>query len=67
MYGLYSLSEDYVSHLELSETSENLHQTQIYTPNPVYTSPVVLPYSRTTVEDFFLKIHKNLTKKNLNI
>uniref|UniRef100_A0A2K5SGD1 OBG-type G domain-containing protein n=1 Tax=Cebus imitator TaxID=2715852 RepID=A0A2K5SGD1_CEBIM len=30
---------------------------------PDYTSPVVLPYSRTTVEDFCMKIHKNLIKE----
>ncbi|XP_032145044.1 developmentally-regulated GTP-binding protein 1 [Sapajus apella] len=29
---------------------------------PDYTSPVVLPYSRTTVEDFCMKMHKNLIK-----
>ncbi|KAK2100633.1 GTP-binding protein [Saguinus oedipus] len=30
---------------------------------PDYTSPVVLPYSRTTVEDFCMKIHKNLIRE----
>ncbi|XP_030439375.1 developmentally-regulated GTP-binding protein 1 isoform X2 [Gopherus evgoodei] len=30
---------------------------------PDYTSPVVLPDSRTTVEDFCMKIHKNLIKE----
>ncbi|CAD7670729.1 unnamed protein product [Nyctereutes procyonoides] len=30
---------------------------------PDYTSPVVLPYSRTTAEDFCMKIHKNLIKE----
>ncbi|KAG3262610.1 DRG1-like [Ictidomys tridecemlineatus] len=30
---------------------------------PDYTSPVVLPYSRTTVKDFCMKIHKNLIKE----
>ncbi|XP_032253366.1 developmentally-regulated GTP-binding protein 1-like [Phoca vitulina] len=30
---------------------------------PNYTSPVVLPYSRTIVKDFCMKIHKNLTKE----
>ncbi|XP_045731851.1 LOW QUALITY PROTEIN: developmentally-regulated GTP-binding protein 1-like [Mirounga angustirostris] len=30
---------------------------------PDYISPVVLPYSRTTVEDFCMKIHKNLIKE----
>ncbi|KAL4693893.1 hypothetical protein H8959_013158 [Pygathrix nigripes] len=30
---------------------------------PDYTSPVVLPCSRTTVEDFCMKIHKNLIKE----
>ena len=30
---------------------------------PDYTSPVVLPDGRTTVEDFCLKIHKNLMKE----
>uniref|UniRef100_A0A8B9WK46 Developmentally regulated GTP binding protein 1 n=1 Tax=Bos mutus grunniens TaxID=30521 RepID=A0A8B9WK46_BOSMU len=30
---------------------------------PDYMSPVVLPYSRTTVEDFCMKIHKNLIKE----
>lgn len=30
---------------------------------PVYTTPLVLPHSRTTVGDFCLKIHKNLTKE----
>ncbi|XP_053440112.1 developmentally-regulated GTP-binding protein 1-like [Nycticebus coucang] len=30
---------------------------------PDYTSPVVLPYSRSTVEDFCMKIHKNLIKE----
>ncbi|KAK2098554.1 GTP-binding protein [Saguinus oedipus] len=30
---------------------------------PDYTSPMVLPYSRTTVEDFCMKIHKNLIKE----
>ncbi|NXQ84113.1 DRG1 protein, partial [Nyctibius grandis] len=29
---------------------------------PDYTSPVVLPYCKTTVEDFCMKIHKNLIK-----
>lgn len=30
---------------------------------PDYTSPVVLPDGRTVVEDFCLKIHKNLIKE----
>lgn len=30
---------------------------------PDYTSPVVLPNGRTSVEDFCLKIHKNLIKE----
>lgn len=30
---------------------------------PDYTSPVVLPDGRTAVEDFCLKIHKNLIKE----
>lgn len=30
---------------------------------PDYTSPVVLPDDHTTVEDFCLKIHKNLIKE----
>uniref|UniRef100_A0A2K6U8B3 Developmentally regulated GTP binding protein 1 n=1 Tax=Saimiri boliviensis boliviensis TaxID=39432 RepID=A0A2K6U8B3_SAIBB len=30
---------------------------------PDYTSPKVLPYSRTTEEDFCMKIHKNLIKE----
>lgn len=30
---------------------------------PDYTSPVVLPDERTSVEDFCLKIHKNLIKE----
>lgn len=30
---------------------------------PDYTSPVVLPDGRTSVEDFCLKIHKNLVKE----
>lgn len=30
---------------------------------PDYTSPVVLPDGRTSVEDFCLKIHKNLIKE----
>lgn len=30
---------------------------------PDYTSPVVLPNDRTSVEDFCMKIHKNLIKE----
>eukprot|EP00061_Rhincodon_typus_P016274 g44396.t1 len=30
---------------------------------PDYTSPVVLPHRKTTVEDFCMKIHKNLIKE----
>ncbi|MGH0184648.1 UNVERIFIED_CONTAM: hypothetical protein FKN15_015592, partial [Acipenser sinensis] len=30
---------------------------------PDYTSPVVLPVERTSVEDFCLKIHKTLIKE----
>lgn len=30
---------------------------------PDYTSPVVLPDGKTAVEDFCLKIHKNLIKE----
>lgn len=30
---------------------------------PDYTSPVVLPDGKTSVEDFCLKIHKNLIKE----
>uniref|UniRef100_A0A2K5S096 Developmentally regulated GTP binding protein 1 n=1 Tax=Cebus imitator TaxID=2715852 RepID=A0A2K5S096_CEBIM len=47
--------------------SDYLKLVRIYTKPkgqlPDYTSPVVLPYSRTTVEDFCMKIHKNLIKE----
>uniref|UniRef100_A0A2K6GRL9 OBG-type G domain-containing protein n=1 Tax=Propithecus coquereli TaxID=379532 RepID=A0A2K6GRL9_PROCO len=43
------------------------HRYIIYTKPkgqlPDYTSLVVLPYSRTTVDDFCMKIHKNLIKE----
>ena len=42
---------------------EHLHQTQRPVSWPDYTSPVVLPYSGTMVEDFCMKIHKNLIKE----
>lgn len=44
-----------------------LHLVRIYTKPkgqlPDYTSPVVLPDGKTAVEDFCLKIHKNLIKE----
>uniref|UniRef100_A0A2K5PQD0 Developmentally-regulated GTP-binding protein 1 n=1 Tax=Cebus imitator TaxID=2715852 RepID=A0A2K5PQD0_CEBIM len=47
--------------------SDYLKLVRIYTKPkgqlPDYTFPVVLLYSRTTVEDFCMKIHKNLTKE----
>ncbi|XP_055474030.1 developmentally-regulated GTP-binding protein 1-like [Psammomys obesus] len=54
-----------VPHLE--KIWDYLKLVRIYTKPkgqlPDYTSPVVLPYSRTTVEDFCMKIHKNLIKE----
>ncbi|KAK2082203.1 GTP-binding protein [Saguinus oedipus] len=51
----------------LEKIRDYLKLVRIYTKPkgqlPDYTSPVVLPYSRTTVEDFCMKIHKNLIKE----
>ncbi|CAD7693358.1 unnamed protein product [Nyctereutes procyonoides] len=48
-------------YLALSESSENSYQTQ--RPAARLDIPVVLPYSRTTAENFCMKIHNNLIKE----
>lgn len=48
--------------LALTEGSMSSSYTKPKGQLPDYTSPVVLPYCKTTVEDFCMKIHKNLIK-----